>query len=242
MVLAPAPDVASDTETEGREGLKIKKQKLSDSAATTTANGAGGGGAPKRRNGDNQKAMGRWTLNGKHIIFQLATSSLPPKKKLGRPKGNKVNDNAAEKAAPTTRTRASVDDNYLTFVYVSGAHQSSACKTGAVSIVQTLPTEEPLDLVFQRDNDKWPNEDSWDLPALSIDPPIKTLTDSNGGNNVEPSVKTAPLVDLLNIGIDDFFIIRLASFLEEMTAEESQKKFARRLLKCVIPLQETIIN
>ena len=59
---------------------------------------------------------------------------------------------------------------------------------------------------------------------------------------MEPSVKTAPLVDLLNIGIDDFFIIRLASFLEEMTAEESQKNFARRLLKCVIPLQETIIN
>ena len=30
--------VASNTETEGREGLQFKKQKLSDSVAATTAN------------------------------------------------------------------------------------------------------------------------------------------------------------------------------------------------------------
>ena len=38
--VAPAQDaiaVAPDTETEGREGLQFKKQKLSDSVATTTA-------------------------------------------------------------------------------------------------------------------------------------------------------------------------------------------------------------
>ena len=38
--------------------------------------------------------------------------------------------------------------------------------------------------------------------------PIKTTADSNA------------LVDLLNIGIDDFSISRLASYLQEMTAEE----------------------
>ena len=98
-------------------------------------------------------------------------------------------------------------------------------------IAQTHPKEELLDLVFQRDKDKWPHKDSWNLPALLIVLPIKTMAVINdntlvGGNTqvggdteVEPSA-SPPLVDLINI--DDFSKIQLASFLEEMTADETR--------------------
>ena len=53
--------------------------------------------------------------------------------------------------------------------------------------------------------------------------PIKTLADSNGGDNTqaEPSVASAPLVDLLNI--DHFSIIRLPLFIKMIT--EGLQKF-----------------
>ena len=77
----------SDTETEGREGLKINNQKLSKSAATTTtANGVGGVGGgqdgllpPKNKPGQ-PKVNGKMDFEWQAQNFPVV-SSIPPKKK-----------------------------------------------------------------------------------------------------------------------------------------------------------------
>ena len=112
---------------------------------------------------------------------------------------------------------------------MGGGHESSSGGS-AMSIAQTHPKKELLDLVFHRDKDKWSYKDSWNLPALLIVLLIKTLavindstlvggnTQVDGDTEVEPSA-LPPLVDLI-INIDDFLKIQLASFLEEMTADK----------------------